>query len=130
MESRTLRRIWLAGIWLLFPWPFLILADAWVPAVRYLLLAGVAGVVALLEGSAGPVRLLVLLFAVWGVGTSLLCWLLAWLMEKLMNLLPNRLAIAITLGVLGSGLFWAIFFEPYRTPFGRALRGGLLQVLS
>jgi len=130
MQSRSLRRVWLAGIWLLFPWPLLIYSDAWVPAVRYLLLAVVAGTVAVMEGSAGPVGLLVLLFATWGVGTSLLAWLLAWLIAKLMALLPDRVAVALTVGILGIGLFWAIFFEPYRTPFGRAVRGGLLQVLS
>lgn len=130
MKLRPMRRLWFAGLWLLFPWPLLILVDASVPAVRYLLLAAVAGMVAIAEGGAGPVGLLVLLFAIWGVGTSLLCWLAAWWIAKLMARLPNRAAIALTLGVLGMGLFWAVFFEPYHTPFGRALRGGLLQVLS
>ncbi len=127
---RPMRRVWFAGIWLLFPWPLLILVDASVPAVRYVLLAAVAGMVAVMEGAAGPVGLLVSLFAIWGVGTSLLCWLAAWLMARLMARLPDPAAVALTLGLLGIGLFWAVFFEPYRTPFGRALRGGLLQVLS
>lgn len=130
MQMRPMRRVWFAGIWLLFPWPLLILVDASVPAVRYVLLAAVAGMVAMMEGAAGPVGLLVLLFTIWGLGTSLLCWLTAWLIAKLMARVPDPAAIALTLGVLGIGLFWAVFFEPYRTPFGRALRGGLLQVLS
>lgn len=130
MRSRALRRVWWVGIWLLFPWPLLIYSEAWVPAVRYLILAAVAGSVAVMEGAAGPVGQLVLLFAIWGIGTSLLAWLIAWLIAKLLALLPDRVAIALTIGILGIGLCWAIFFEPYRTPFGRAIRGGLLQVLS
>ena len=130
MQLRSLRRLWFAGIWLLFPWPLLVYQDAFVPAARYLLLAAVAGIMASMEGSAGPVGLLVALFVGWAIGTSLLSWLLAWLIAKVMARFPNRVANALTFGILSAGLLWALLFEPYRTPFGRALEGGLLQVLS
>lgn len=108
----------------------MIMQDAWVPAVRYVILGLAAALVAVVEGAAGPVGLVVLLFLGWGVLTTLLTWLLAWLVARLLDALPNRMAVGLTAIVLGSGFIWALFFEPYRTPFGRALRGGLLQVLS
>lgn len=99
--------------------------------MRYLLLGGVAAIVGLAEGAAGPVGLMILLLLGWGLLASLLCWLLAFAMTKLLLLSPARqYAAPITMLLLGVGLFWALFFEPYRMPFGRALRGGLLQVLS
>jgi hypothetical protein len=130
MEALRLRRLWFAGIWLLFPWPLLVLQDAFVPAVRYLLLGIVAATVAILEGAAGPVGMLVVLFLGWGIGTSFCSWLLAVAIAKLLGRLPHRTALSLSLGTLGVALVWALFFEPYRTVFGRALRGGLLQVLS
>ncbi len=130
MEALRLRRFWFAGIWLLFPWPLLVLQDAYVPAVRYLILGMVAATVAIVEGAAGPVGLLVVLFLGWGIGTSFCSWLLAFTIAKLLGQLPNRAALSFSLATLGVALIWALFFEPYRTVFGRALRGGLLQVLS
>jgi hypothetical protein len=130
MDARHLRWLWFVGIWLLFPWPLFILQEAWVPAVRYLLLGLVAATVAIVEGAAGPVGLLVTLFLGWGIGTSLCSWLLAWAITKLLGQLSSRVAVSLSLVALGTALIWAITFEPYRTPFGRALRGGLLQVLS
>jgi len=130
MEFRTLRRVWFAGIWFLVPWPMLIMQDAFVPASRYAVLAGAATAIATMEGAAGPVAQLVGLFVGWAVGTSLLCWLLAWSLATVAARLPHRTARFLTLAILGTGLFYALVFEPYRTPFGRALRGGLLQVLS
>lgn len=130
MHARKLRRLWFIGIWFLFPWPLLVLQDAWVPAVRYVLLGCVAASLALLEGAAGPVGLLVALFLGWGLITTVLSWLLALALAKLVSRLPDRTALLATYSALTIGLVWALFLEPYRTPFGRALRGGLLQVLS
>lgn len=114
----------------MFPWPLLVLSDAFVPAVRYLLLGVVAATVAVMEGAAGPVGLLVLLFLGYGALTSLFSWLLAWPIARLLGGLSNRTATSLSLAILGVALVWAIFFEPYETPFGRASTGGLLQVLS
>ena len=55
MHSPRLQRYWFAALWLLFPWPLLVLQDAFVPAARYVLLGGVAAIVAFAEGAAGPV---------------------------------------------------------------------------
>ena len=130
MHSPRLQRYWFAALWLLFPWPLLVLQDAFVPAARYVLLGGVAAIVAIAEGAAGPVGLLVLLFLGWGALTSLLCWLLAWSIARLLDHVPETTANMATIAILVLGLLWALFLEPYSTPFGRALRGGLLEVLS
>jgi len=130
MEHRTLRRVWFVGLWLLLPWPLTVVGDAFVPSARYALLAGASSSIALTEGAAGPVALIVaLLVGVAGL-TALGCWVIAWGIGRLLVRLPIAHAAALTWVCLGLGLFVALFFEPYRTPFGRALTGGLLQALS
>ena len=130
MTSRTTRRIWFAGLWLLFPWALPVYVDAFVPAARYVLLAAVASAVAIMEGSAGPVGLITLLFVGWGLLTTLFSAGLAWLVARGLSNIPPRSAAWITGVCLALGFAIALFFKPYRTPFGRALEGGLLQVLS
>jgi hypothetical protein len=130
MEHRTLRRVWFVGLWLLLPWPMTVVGPAFVPSVRYALLACAGSSVALTEGAAGPVGLIVALFVGVASLTTLGCWLIAWAIGRLLVRLPVAQATALTWACLGLGLFVALYFEPYRTPFGRALTGGLLQVLS
>lgn len=130
MTPRMLRRIWFLGLWLLLPWPLSVIGHAFVPAVRYAILACAGSSVALTEGAAGPVGMIVALFVGVAILTTLACWVIAWSIAKLLARLPVTYASTITWACLGFGLFVALFFEPYRTPFGRALTGGLLQVLS
>jgi hypothetical protein len=127
---KTTRWVWFAGLWLLFPWALPVYVDAFVPAIRYVLLAVVTCIMALTEGSSGPVQLITTLFVVWGTITTLLSALLAWLISRFLESIPSRAANLITGICLAIGFAVAIFSEPYRTPFGRALRGGLFQVLS
>lgn len=129
MEFRALRLAWFFGLWLLLPWPLPVIGDAFVPAVRYALLACAGSSVALSEGAAGPVGSIVALFVGMALLTALACWVLAWAISKASARLPVRLANAMTWACLGTGLFVALFCEPYRTPFGRSMTGGLLQVL-
>jgi hypothetical protein len=130
LNSRTLRRIWFLGLWLLLPWPIFVFGDAFVPAVRYALLGAVTLAIAVAEGAAGPVGLILVLFTLMTAGTTLACWLLAWVTAKLLGNLPAPAQRAITFGALAFALVCALLFEPYRTSFGRALTGGLLEVLS
>jgi hypothetical protein len=130
MTERGTRRVWFLGLWLLMPWQLFILADAFVPAARYVLLAFAASAIALYEGAAGPVGLIVTLFVGMGIATTAGCWVLAFIVARLLRPTTPRTSMALTLGVLGVSLLIALLFEPYRTPFGRALQGGLLQVLS
>jgi len=122
--------LWFLGFWLLLPWPLVLLSDALVPAVRYLLLGCVAASVALTEGAGGPVSMVVAFFIGYGLLTTLLCWIMAWAVARsLVRWLPHH-ARTITWVCLVVGLLVALLFEPYRTSFGRAATGGLLQVLS
>ena len=130
MSERVLRRLWFAGFWFALPWPLLLFADAFVPAARYALLGAAAMAVAAVEGSSGPVALIVTLFLVMALATTAGCWVLAWLVARTLARLPRRTAAVLTLVLLGLGVLAALVFEPYRTPFGRALSGGLLEVLS
>jgi hypothetical protein len=130
MRPRTLRRLWFVGLWLLLPWPLHIVGEAFVPAVRYLILGGVAAAFAAAEGAAGPVGGIVCLFLGMGIVTSLGCWLAAWGIAKLLARCSAFTQRAVTFGGLGAALVFCLAFEPYATPFGRALTGGLLDVLS
>jgi hypothetical protein len=130
MKPRVLRRIWFLGLWMLLPWPLSVIGSAFVPAVRYAILACASSSIALTEGAASPVGSIVALFVGVTLLTTLACWVIAWVIAKLLARLPLGYASAITWACLGFGLFVALLFEPYRTPFGRALTGGLLQVLS
>ena len=130
MGVRAIRRLWFLGAWLLLPWPMVIFGDTWVPAVRYVILAGVAGAVALAEGAAGPVLAMVFLFSAWAAVTTLGCWLLAWAVSKLVGLLPSRVAGVLTLAILLVGLIAALVLTPYETRFGTARMGSLLDILS
>jgi len=130
MKPRALRRVWFLGLWLLRPWPLTVVGDAFVPSVRYALLACAGSAVAFTEGAAGPVGLIVALFVGVALVTALACWIIAWAIARGLARIPVALATKLTWGCLGLGLLVALVFEPYRTPFGRALTGGLLQVLS
>jgi hypothetical protein len=130
MQPRTLRRLWFVGFWLLVPWPLSIFGDAFVPAVRYLILGVVAAAVAVTEGASGPVGGLVFLFLAMALLTTLACWLAAWLVSKLLIHSSAFAQRAVTFGGLGAALIFCLVCEPYATPFGRALTGGLLDVLS
>jgi hypothetical protein len=128
--ERPIRRLWFGGLWLFLPWPLLIFSDALVPAVRYLLLGSVAASVAIAEGASGPVGMLVVLFLGMAALTTLGCWLLACLAAMLLGPLPLRTQRTISWFCLAVALAASLVWEPYRTPFGRALAGGLLDVLS
>jgi hypothetical protein len=130
MTTRTTRRLWLLGLWLLVPWPLTVFSESFVPAVRYTILATATALVAVTEGAAGPVGMILGLMVGYALATTALCWLLAWAISRLLGRLPERRARLITFGCLGGGLLLALVFEPYRTTFGRAARGGLLAVLS
>lgn len=130
MHRRRIRRLWFFALFFLLPWPLPVLGNAAVPSVRFWILGTVAASVGALEGAAGPVQGIIFLMCGWGLVTGALCWGIAWGLERVFRALPDRTALLATYSAITVGLAWALLFEPYRTPFGRALRGGLLQVLS
>jgi len=124
------RWLWFAGLCLLLPWPQSIFGDALVPPVRYAILALAATAVTLREGAGGPEPLICLLFWAWTAGTAALSALLAWGVAHLLRGASPRARAACTLAPLALALLLALATAPYRTPFGRAPRGGLLEILS
>ncbi len=130
MSDTTLRRFLFLGLWLSLPWPMPIFQEAFVPAARYALLTGAALTVGLKEGVEGTGPLLIALFAGWALATTLVTWGIAWLGARILNVFEPRWRVACLLGLLLIGLSAGLFFEPYSTPFGRAERGGLLEILS
>jgi hypothetical protein len=108
----------------------LVFADAFVPAVRYVMLAIIVAVVGTFEGASGPVGMILLLFAVIGVVATLGCWLLAWVIATALSGFTPSTQRLITWVCLVAALLGSLWFDPYTTPFGRAPVGGLLEVLS
>ena len=130
MTVRMARRIWFTGFWFLLPWPMFVFADAFVPAVRYAILAVVVAVVGAFEGASGPGGMILLLFSVLTVVTTLGCWLLAWAMTVALSGLSPASRRTITWACLAAAILVSVWLDPYTTPFGRAPVGGLLEVLS
>lgn len=126
-----------ASFWILFvllffilPLPMLGPFDPLVPAVRYVLLSGAAASVGVVEGAAGPVPLIILLFTAHAVFDVAFCAFLAWLGSKgLSGFAPSARRGAV-LGVAFGAIAIALAFSFYRTPFGRAPTANLWGVLS
>lgn len=130
MSKKARRRLVFVGLFFLLPWPLTLTAGAFVPAIRYLILGMVAATVAVAEGAAGPVGPVVAVLLVWALVCSAGCWALAWLAASLLERMPPRLADALCVVALLVGLGIALLSDPYRTPYGRAATGGLLEILS
>ncbi len=130
MHRRRIRRLGFFALVLLFPWPLPFLGGAFVPSIRFWILGGAAASVGLTEGASGAGLPLIGLLLGWASITTGFCWLAAFALARLADALPDRRALLVTYSAITCGLIWALLFQPYRTPFGRALHGGLLQVLS
>ena len=101
-----------------------------VPAVHNLALFAATGAVAAAEGVAGPVKPILIMFAMQTVGTLLACALLAWLITWILARLPARARTIVALGVCAALLGTAIARPIYDTPFGRQPRANLFGVLG
>ena len=100
------------------------------PAVHHAALFAATGAVAVVEGTAGPVLQILVLFAVHALATLALCGLAAWLVARLLAPLPPRTR-AVVAGVMCAVLLAAaIAFPLYETPFGRAPTANLFGVFG
>jgi hypothetical protein len=123
--------------WILFavlaialPFPAVGPFGGFAPALHNTALFAATAAVALVEGGAGPVRMILALFAVNMVGTLALCALAAWRGALVLAPLSPRARTAAALG-LGAVLFAAaLAFPLYDTPFGREPSANLLGVLG
>ncbi len=119
--------------WLLFavsalalPLPAIGPFGGFVPAVHHLVLFAATGAIAVVEGIAGPVGMILLLLAINVVAALLACGVAAWLIARLVALLPPRARTAIAWGLAAALLAASLAFPLYQTPFGRAPTANLL----
>lgn len=130
MTPRAARRwLWL-GLALMLPFPVLGPFGGFMPAARHAILFAATGAIAVVEGAAGPVLGILLVFGAHLLATLLLTWLLAWVASRALAPLSDAMRRNLVLGVVAALLVCALVFEPYETPFGRAPTANLLGVLS
>ena len=130
MSVRAARWFLFLGVVLTVPVPMLGPFDALVPPVRYLILFAAGSAVAAVEGAAGPVPMILLLFAAHALATLLLAWLTAWMAARLLSALSPAARRNAVLATCTTMLFVALAADLYRTPFGRGHLSNLLGVLS
>jgi len=130
MSPRATRWLLFGALVLALPLPTIGPFDGFVPTVRYAILLGAAGAVALAEGAAGPVPgILALLGANLALGLALV-WALAWGLARLSRALPDGLRGGLALAAVAALLGVASLFEIYETGFGRAPRANLFGLFG
>ncbi len=133
MQSRhSLRLIWFTALFLLLPWPWGGLASSFVPAARYLMLAGAGLSVGLTEGAEGPVPWILGLLVLAAVVSTGLCWLLAGgVVRALWRAVPEpRTRLRLSVALVALGLLLALVLHPYQTPYGHAPRASWLELFT
>jgi hypothetical protein len=130
MSVRSARRLLFLAVVLVVPLPMLGPFDALVPPVRYIILSSAGLAVATVEGAAGPVPMILMLFAAHAVVYLVLAWLTAWIAARLLAVLSPRARRNTVLATCAAMLFVALATRFYRTPFGRSHMSNLLGVLS
>jgi len=122
------RLLW-AGLALLLPLPLLVF-DGMVPLVRMILLATVTAAVAIREGTAGPVQMILIMFVAHAVVYGAALALLAWLASRALRRWSGPRLRRIVISAILVGAVLACLTTPYATPFAPAPRSNLLGVLS
>jgi hypothetical protein len=126
-----------AAGWLLFavfafavPFPAVGPFGGFAPAIHNVALLAATGAIAVAEGTAGPVLLILGLFAVNAIATLALCGLAAWLVARLLAALPPRTRAVVAGAICAALLATAVAFPLYQTPFGRAPTSNLFGVFG
>jgi len=117
------------GFFLLVPVPIIVFGGG-VPVVHLVELAALCALVALREGAAGPVKMMLFLFAAEALVGAVLCWLAAWSVDRGLRRFPGRRVDLVLLAVLTAAVVATLLFDVYATPFGRAPHGNLWEVLT
>ncbi len=130
MVTRTTRWLLFCVFVLTVPLPMLGPWEVLAPTARYLLLAVVTAAVMAVEGAAGPVPLILALFAGHALVYLLLAWLVTRLCTRLLTRLPTRASTGVVLAACAALLALSIVLELYITPFGSLPRSNLLGLLS
>ena len=130
MSARSTGWLLFAAFCLALPLPAIGPFGGFVPALHHVALFAATAAVALVEGAAGPVIQILLLFTVNAVVTLALCGIAAWLGTRLFAPFPPRARAAIAIGLCAALLTATLAFPLYDTPFGREPRANLLGVLG
>jgi phosphate/sulfate permease len=128
MSSRATRRVLFLALLVLVPLPMFTF-DALVPVARYLLLGAVCVGMRVAEGPGGVVWQLTALFFGHALVYGAVLWAVAWAVTRSLDALPASARAALVACAIAAGMLWAVAAEPYRTPFGRAERSNLIEVL-
>jgi hypothetical protein len=130
VSARSIRWLLFAVFAIALPFPSPPPFGGFVPALHNLALCAATAAVAFAEGVAGPVRPILVMFAVQTVVTLLLCGLLAWLLSWILARLPARARTVVAVGLCAALLGAAIAVPIYETPFGRMPTANLFGVLG
>ena len=130
MSTRSTRWLLFAVLVIALPLPALGPFGGFAPALHNAALFAATAAVAVVEGAAGPVGKILVLFAVNAAATLALCALAAWLCARLCAPLSPRARAAVALGVCAVLLAVSLAFPLYETPFGREPIANLLGVLG
>ena len=120
MSTRSIRWLLFAVSALALPLPAIGPFGGLVPPIHHIVLFAATGAIAAVEGMAGPVGRILVLFAINAVATSIACALAAWLVARLIGRLPERARPVVAWGLAGALLAASLVFPLYETPFGRA----------
>jgi hypothetical protein len=130
MSVRAVRWLLFGSLVLALPFPMLGPFAALVPPIRYAILLGAASAVALTEGAAGPVGLILGLLGLNLAVSLAAAWLAAWVLSRAVGALqPPALRTGLAVGAVCVGLALAASLPVYATVFGRAPSANLLGVL-
>ena len=130
MSPRSTRWLLFAVLVVALPFPAVGPFGGFVPALHNVALFAATAAVALVEGAAGPVRGILVLFAMNVAITLALCGLAAWLCARLLASLSPRVRAAIALALCAALVAASLTFPLYDTPFGREPTANLLGVLG
>jgi len=129
MSPRAIRWLLFGALVLALPVPMLGPFGGLVPPVRTAFLLGATALVAAMEGAAGPVLGILMLFAMQLALGLALAWLLAWGASRLLAGLGEGLRGGVALAVVAVLLIAASSVEVYETSFGREPRASLLGLV-
>lgn len=130
LTTQTARRVLFALLLITLPLPLAALAPTLAPTLRYWIYALAITALALGEGAAGVVPLILGLMWAHALAYTLACWLAARVLARALGRLdPRPRAAAVALAV-AIALALALSFPIYRTPLGSTPTANLIGALS
>jgi hypothetical protein len=130
MSARAICWLLFGSLVLALPFPMLGPFEALVPPVRYAILPGAADALALAEGAAGPVSLILGLLALNLLLSLAAAGIAAWIASRALGALRSpALRSGLAVGVVCAGLAIAASLPIYEMAFGRSPTANLLGVL-